>query len=634
MTKVVGEVAIDVTADIGPLVTQMKRGEGAIDGLRGAASRASRGLTAFGDKAASLGAGLTAVTAGITAAAGAAFVLTKNVADAGDQTAKAARGAGVSGEYFQEMAFAMGQVAAISQDDMAAGMTRVTRLLGDAQQGSKSAIAAFEQIGISQADIASGAVSTEQAYNALVSTLSATTDPATAAAIATDLLGKSGAALGPKLAGSAGAIAALRDRASELGVVMSEDALAASEQFGDQLDEVQKGFEGLKIAIANELLPVFTNVLLPAIIDKVIPAMQQMAKQIGTVIDWFSGLPAPVLEAAAVIGAALGMGGPILVGVGLVSKAVGALIAATGPIGLFIAAATLIIAAWQVWGDDIIRIVGQAVEFISTAFTEAVTAVTNFGTAARDTVTGAVDWMVLKFNEFLEFIRTLPVQLMEIGSQMIQGLLDGIMLKWEELKAKMYELGAMLPEWMREVLDIQSPSRVFQEIGNYIGEGLANGISQSQGMVNAAVDTLGQGAVASTSNMVSGVLGSLGQLFNGSKKFAAAQALVNAWAGASEALKLPFPSNLAAFAKVLATGMGAVRNINSAKPGGAGAGSSAVASTSGGGATSAPAQAPVQTLNFTLSNDPFGFGERLVRQLATQLNEASRNGSQLRATVS
>lgn len=633
MSKVVGEVAIDVTADIGPLVSAMKRGEAAVDGLKSASDRAARGMRAFGDKAIDLGKGLTAVTAGITAAAGAAFMLTKNVADAGDQTAKAARGAGVSGEYFQEMAFALGQVAAVSQEEMAAGMTRVTRLLGDAQDGSKSAIEAFQKIGISQADIASGAVTTEQAYNALVSTLSNTTDPAIAAAIATDLLGRAGADLGPKLAGSEGALAALRDRAHELGIVMSDDALAASEQFGDQMDEVQKGLEGLKIAIANELLPVFTNVLLPAIIDKVIPAMQMMVSKIGTVIDWFSNLPAPILEAAAVIGTALGVGGPILVGVGLVSKAMAALIAATGPIGLFIAAATLIIAAWQMWGDDIIRIVGQAAEFITTAFNDAVTAVTNFGTAARDTVTGAVDWMQTKFNEFLTFVRTLPAQLMEIGSQMIQGLLDGILAKWEELKALIYGLGEMMPQWMREMLDIQSPSRVFYDIGSFVGQGLANGIADSQAMVKQAADTLGQGAIDSTGGMVSSVLGSLGQLFQGSKKFAAAQALINAWTGASEALKLPFPQNIASFAKVLATGMNAVRNIKGTQPGasGSGGGGGASAAGSGGGAQQA---APVQTMNFTLTNDPTGMGERFIRQIVTQLNEAQRNGMSIRGTIS
>lgn len=628
MTKVVGEIAIDVTADIGPLVNATRRGEAALGGLGGAADRAARGLNQFGNRTISLGKSLSAVTAGITAATGAAFAFTKGVAAAGDETAKAARGAGVSGQYFQEMRFALEQVAAVSESELASGMTRVTRLLGEAQNGSKTAIAAFEQIGISQSQIAAGAVTTEQAFDAFIAKLSETTDPAAAAAIATQILGRSGADLGPKLSGAAGSVASLRDRARELGIVMSDDALAASEQFGDQLDEIQKGFDGLKIAIANELLPVFTNVLLPAIINKVIPALSRITTKIGEVIDWFADLPAPVQEAAAAIGTALGFGGPILVGVGLVSKAIGGLVAATGPIGLFIAAATLLVTAWTMWGDEIKAIIGQAADFISTAFNDALAAIQNFSDQAKQAVTGAVEWMRTKFDEFMTFVKTLPSQLLQIGSDMIQGLIDGIKQKWEELKAMIFGLTELLPQWMRDLLEIQSPSRVFQRIGNEIGAGLAQGIAESQEIVRQSVENIGGGAVAATDNTVSSILDSLGTLFGGSKKFAIAQALINAWTGASEALKLPFPKNLAAFAKVLATGLGAVRNIKSVTPGGGGGGGRVA---SGGGGQ--PAPAPLQTLNFTITNDPFGYGERFARSLAEQLNTARRNGANIVATV-
>lgn len=64
MAKVVGEVAIDVTADIGPLIRQMNRADGALDGLRGAAAKTARGLQSFGDKAQALGKTLSVVTGG------------------------------------------------------------------------------------------------------------------------------------------------------------------------------------------------------------------------------------------------------------------------------------------------------------------------------------------------------------------------------------------------------------------------------------------------------------------------------------------------------------------------------------------------------------------------------------------
>jgi len=112
------------------------------------------------------------------------------------------------------------------------------------------------------------------------------------------------------------------------------------------------------------------------------------------------------------------------------------------------------------------------------------------------------------------------------------------------------------------------------------------------------------------------------------KIFGAAQALISAYQGAAEALKLPFPANLAAAATVIAKGIGFVNAIR-----GAGKGSAASAGSASSGA-SAPQQ-NVQTLNFTLVNDSFGIGQNIVRQIASQLNEAQRNGNTLiRATVS
>ena len=48
--------------------------------------------------------------------------------------------------------------------------------------------------------------------------------------------------------------------------------------------------------------------------------------------------------------------------------------------------------------------------------------------------------------------------------------------------------------------------------------------------------------------------------------------------------------------------------------------------------TAAP-EPDLQTFNFTIQNDPFGIGENIIRQIAEQMNEASRNGINIRATV-
>lgn len=112
------------------------------------------------------------------------------------------------------------------------------------------------------------------------------------------------------------------------------------------------------------------------------------------------------------------------------------------------------------------------------------------------------------------------------------------------------------------------------------------------------------------------------------RAFGAAEALINAWRAYAQTLATPGLNPLAKFAaaaKVLAAGMGAVQAIK---------GGSKTSTGSSGSIGAASAQSsPTQTLNFTLTNDQFGFGERIVRQIAAQLNQASRNGMNIQAVV-
>lgn len=109
-----------------------------------------------------------------------------------------------------------------------------------------------------------------------------------------------------------------------------------------------------------------------------------------------------------------------------------------------------------------------------------------------------------------------------------------------------------------------------------------------------------------------------------SRIFGAAQALINTYVGASEALKLPFPSNLAAAAKIIGAGMGFVSAIKSgstsSSKGSGGIGSTAAAEAA------APA-APTRTANFSIQGDVIGkaTGGELIREI----NKAIKDGYQI-----
>ena len=583
------EVIITATTD--QFDKAIDRTRGVLTKYEQAMKAAADRVEAFGDAATRLGNKMSIVSGAMVIGGSAMFALGKSAADAGNQIDKSSKAVGLNAEAFQELNFAIGQVSDMTGDQFTNSLRQMNTRLGQAADGSKPMVEAFEAIGISQEDIQSGLVDTESAFMALATAMQNTESPAAAAALAGRILGEEAAKLGPILRESGGDIDVLRQRAQELGIVLNQDAINASAQFTDKMDELQNQMTTLKNTVGAALLPVMIS-FVGSIQDNVVPALVSLGETAGKIVEWFGQLPGPVQEAAGLIAAALGVGGPVLLAIGAMSKAISALlVAGSGPIGLLIAAAALLTAAWMKWGDDIKALVSEV-----------------------------VDWFSTKFNELIAFFEGLPEKFAEFGRNIIQGLLNGINEQWEALKARIYELGELLPGWLRDRLGIASPSKVMHEIGTQIGQGLANGIFDTQ--------SLAQQAIAGTSKQIENtaldaagkVVGAMGQMFDQSKPIAVAQALINTWQGITEALKLPFPANLAAAAQVAAQGFAAVKGIQSTSKSGGGS-ASASAST----AASAPAL-PTQTVAINLQGDTFSRSsvEGLLEQIQTQLDRGGR----------
>lgn len=77
-----------------------------------------------------------------------------------------------------------------------------------------------------------------------------------------------------------------------------------------------------------------------------------------------------------------------------------------------------------------------------------------------------------KFEEFKK------INLLQVGKDIINGLVKGISSMGGSLKKKVVELAQNLPDWMKKVLDINSPSKVTEEIGKNVSQGLAVGIDK------------------------------------------------------------------------------------------------------------------------------------------------------------
>jgi hypothetical protein len=107
------------------------------------------------------------------------------------------------------------------------------------------------------------------------------------------------------------------------------------------------------------------------------------------------------------------------------------------------------------------------------------------------------------------------------------------------------------------------------------------------------------------------------------KVFGAAEALISTYAGAANALKLPFPQNLAAAASIIAKGIGFVNAIKSVGDNGSSGGGGG--STGASSVSAAPA-IPTQTVSINLQGDTFSRGsvEGLLEQIQSQLDRGGR----------
>lgn len=123
---------------------------------------------------------------------------------------------------------------------------------------------------------------------------------------------------------------------------------------------------------------------------------------------------------------------------------------------------------------------------------------------AIDTIQGMIDGFTTKFQELFglsdEQLAELKglfedFSLFEIGKNIIGGIIKGFKAKWEDLKESVMETGRKIKGWFGEVMDINSPSRVMAEQGEFVGEGIAVGISNTEDLNRQAMVKMGEAIV-------------------------------------------------------------------------------------------------------------------------------------------
>lgn len=114
--------------------------------------------------------------------------------------------------------------------------------------------------------------------------------------------------------------------------------------------------------------------------------------------------------------------------------------------------------------------------------------------AVSEAVTGAMTVAVKWIDEFVTYVGDAPAKVLAsalaIGTSIVDGIVGGITSFRAKVKGVIEDLAASLPDWVKKVLGISSPSTVFAGIGEDIVDGLTQGIDGAADNATSAVEDL------------------------------------------------------------------------------------------------------------------------------------------------
>ncbi len=401
---------------------------------------------------------ILAVGAAAIASAGMLYKMAKSVADAGDKAAKTAGRMGINLELLQEYQYAA-QLAGMSVQELNMNMEQFIRRAAETADGSGESQAAYKELGIAVKDVNGQVKSSDQLLAEVADRFAEIKDGSVKVRLAYDLFGRSGIGMINMLNQGSAAIAAQREEARRLGVVLSEKTARDAEKFTDDLLRAKSVIIGIKNEVGARLLPVMIDLLvqfrqwamyhreiISAGVQKVMRgaiALMRILYKIGRgvvvvmseVVELFGGLE----RAARVAGWAIGLfiGSQALSAIGSLVMGVGKLTGAFGLLGnvamlanikaaaipvLIGAAVALLILFWQdvisfFQGKD--SVLGTLIEAFEKRLPRAFKAMeTAFSILkeilsghwvvhAKEAIAPFFEWLLEKFRPIVETVQTL-----------------------------------------------------------------------------------------------------------------------------------------------------------------------------------------------------------------------------------
>jgi len=184
----------------------------------------------------------------------------KESIDAADAANETAKSIGISIEAYQGLSYAA-STAGVEQEGLTGALTKFNKTISQAAAGGKKQAAAFADIGVSVRDSNGHLKTADGLMLEVADKFQGYADGANKVALAQDLFGKSGAKLIPLLNSGREGITQLTDQAQRLGLVMSQEAADAADNFNDGLTALDGVSRGMANQLAAELLPALNSIV-------------------------------------------------------------------------------------------------------------------------------------------------------------------------------------------------------------------------------------------------------------------------------------------------------------------------------------------------------------------------------------
>ena len=206
-------------------------------------------------------AGVIATVGSAVGVVGGAILKASNqVASYGDRIDKMSQKIGMSRKSFQEWDYIMSQNGG-SVESLQMGFKTLTTQIEGVQKGSKDSINAFKSLGVSVKDSNGQFRSQDEVFNETIRKLQQIKNPTQKAMLANRLFGRSANELRPLLNQEAEAVDSLRQKANDLGLIISDEDVENAVKFKDTMDTFTRFFQAKFGSIMMKLMPSFSKSL-------------------------------------------------------------------------------------------------------------------------------------------------------------------------------------------------------------------------------------------------------------------------------------------------------------------------------------------------------------------------------------